>query len=83
MPRSSKIEFWRAALPLAAGATARGTVLMGATRAQAGRWAACATVAAREQIVAIEVHDLVPGRHEITHELLLRVVARVDLRQRA
>jgi hypothetical protein len=35
-----------------------------------------------EKVVAIEVHHLVPGRHEVTHELLLRVVAGVDLRQR-
>src|SRR5437016_3783906 len=36
-----------------------------------------------EQVVAIEIHDLVPGSHEVTHELLLRVVTRVDLRQRS
>src|SRR6266702_1952677 len=32
------------------------------------------------EIEAIEVHDLVPRRHEVTHELLLRVVSCVDLR---
>ena len=35
------------------------------------------------EVEAVEVHDLVPGRHEVQHELLLGVVARVDLRQRA
>src|SRR5215831_9402122 len=40
-------------------------------------------IAPIEQVVAIEGHDLVPRRHEVAHELLLRVVARVDLRQRA
>src|SRR5213595_782277 len=34
-----------------------------------------------EQVVAIEVHDLVPCSHEVAHELLVRVVARVGLRQ--
>ena len=33
----------------------------------------------RKQIIPIEVHDLVPGCHEIAHELILRVVAGVDL----
>src|SRR5918911_2193335 len=32
------------------------------------------------EVESIEVHDLVPRGHEVTHELLLRVVARVDLR---
>src|SRR6266540_6662828 len=32
------------------------------------------------EVEAIEVHDLVPRRHEVTHELLLRVVTCVDLR---
>src|SRR5438552_14841515 len=32
------------------------------------------------EVEAIEVHDLVPRSHEVTHELLLRVVACVDLR---
>src|SRR5438477_12491811 len=41
------------------------------------------TVAPGEQVVAIEVHDLVPRRHEVAHKLLLPVVARVDLSQRA
>jgi hypothetical protein len=31
------------------------------------------------EVEPIEVHDLVPRGHEVTHELLLRVVARVDL----
>src|SRR5436190_5786527 len=30
-------------------------------------------------VEAVQVHDLVPRSHEVTHELLLRVVARVDL----
>src|SRR5260221_5412459 len=34
-----------------------------------------------EQIVPIQAHHLVPGRHEVAHELLLRVVAGVDLGQ--
>src|SRR5205823_12789515 len=32
------------------------------------------------EVEAIEVHDLVPCTHEVTHELLLRVLACVDLR---
>ena len=35
------------------------------------------------QVEAIQVHDLVPGRHEVTHEHLLGVAARIDLRQGA
>src|SRR4051812_42148084 len=35
-----------------------------------------------DQVVAVEVHHLIPGSHEVTHELLLRVVTCVDLRQR-
>jgi len=31
------------------------------------------------EVEPIKVHDLVPSGHEVTHELLLRVVARVDL----
>ena len=34
------------------------------------------------QVEAIRVHHLVPGRHEIIHELLLRIVLRVDFGQR-
>src|SRR5882724_6840546 len=30
------------------------------------------------EVVAVEVHHLVPGRHEIFHKLLLRVRARID-----
>src|SRR6202047_3161530 len=30
------------------------------------------------EFVAVEVHHLVPGRHEILHKLLLRVRARID-----
>ena len=33
--------------------------------------------------VAVEVHDLVPRGDEVVHELLARVVAGVDLRERA
>ena len=36
-----------------------------------------------EEVVPIEVHDLVPGRHEVTYELLLPIIAGVDLGQRA
>src|SRR5437870_10776620 len=36
-----------------------------------------------EEVVAIEVHDLVPRHHEVTHELLLPVIAGVDPGQRA
>jgi hypothetical protein len=36
----------------------------------------------RQEVVPVQVHDLVPGRHEITHELVLRVVAGIDLGQR-
>ena len=35
-----------------------------------------------DKVESIEVHDLVPRGHEVAHELLLRVVARVDLRER-
>src|SRR5690348_10260885 len=35
------------------------------------------------QVEAIEVHDLVPRGGEVADELLLRVVARVDLSERA
>src|SRR4030088_266927 len=31
------------------------------------------------EVEPAEVHDLVPRGHEVAHELLLRVVARVDL----
>src|ERR1700716_4222843 len=31
------------------------------------------------EVVPVEVHDLVPRGHEVAHELLPRVVARVDL----
>src|SRR5262249_3521181 len=33
-----------------------------------------------EEVEAIEVHDLVPRGHEVSYELLLGVVTRVDLR---
>src|SRR5215831_17649026 len=33
------------------------------------------------QVEPVEVHDLVPGGHEVAHELPLRVVGRVDLRE--
>ncbi len=33
------------------------------------------------EVESIEIHDLVPRGYEITHELLLRVVAPVDLRE--
>src|SRR5205823_3312788 len=36
-----------------------------------------------EKVVAIEVHDFVPRSDEVTHELLLSVVARVKLCERA
>src|SRR5437764_7502746 len=35
-----------------------------------------------DKVESIEVHDLVPRGHEVAHELLLRVVARIDLRER-
>src|SRR5262245_3882638 len=31
------------------------------------------------EVEPVEVHDLVPGAHEVANELLLRVVGRVDL----
>ena len=34
------------------------------------------------KVEPVEVHDLVPRGHEVVHELLPRVVARVDLRER-
>src|SRR5581483_5680499 len=33
------------------------------------------------QVEAVQVHDLVPGRHEVGHELLLTVAGGVDLGQ--
>jgi hypothetical protein len=35
------------------------------------------------QVIAVEVHDLVPGSQEVLHEPLFRIVAGVDFRQRA
>src|SRR5215471_2687977 len=32
------------------------------------------------EVEPVEIHDLVPGGHEVTYELLLRVAARIDLR---
>src|SRR5215831_9027335 len=32
-----------------------------------------------EEVIPIEVHDLVPGCHEVTHESLLPVITGVDL----
>ena len=32
------------------------------------------------QIEAVEVHDLVPGRNEVTYERVLRIVTGVDFR---
>jgi carbon-monoxide dehydrogenase large subunit len=37
----------------------------------------------RSEVESIEVHDLVPRRDEVAHELLVVVVTRVDLRERA
>src|SRR5919202_1062886 len=36
-----------------------------------------------DQVEPIKIHHLVPSSHEVTHELLLRVVTRVDLREGA
>src|SRR5258707_9993344 len=47
--------------------------------AQAGRRPADPDTGSGE-IEPVEVHDLDPRGHEVTHELLLRVAARVDLR---
>jgi len=33
------------------------------------------------KVEAIKVHYLIPGRHEVTHECLLRVAARIDFRE--
>ena len=35
------------------------------------------------QIVAVQVHHLCPRRHEVLHELRLRIRARIDFRQGA
>src|ERR1700722_2122393 len=40
-------------------------------------------VLALDEIEAVGVHHLGPRRHEVLHELLLRVGARVDFRERA
>jgi len=37
------------------------------------------TTARSGKVEAIKIHHLVPGSHEVTHELLLRVVSSVDL----
>ncbi len=34
-----------------------------------------------DKVEPVETHHLVPGSHEVTHELLLRVVLCVDLRE--
>jgi len=34
------------------------------------------------KVEAVEVHDLVPGGHEVVHEILIGVVARIDLGER-
>src|SRR6476660_5075057 len=39
-------------------------------------------VAVSDNIKPIEVHHLVPRRHEVAHELLPRIVAGIDLRER-
>ena len=33
------------------------------------------------KVEAVEVHHLVPGGHEVMHELLRRVAARIDFRE--
>ena len=33
------------------------------------------------EVAAIKVHPLVPGRHKVTHERLLRVAAGIDFRE--
>src|SRR6266540_337907 len=38
------------------------------------------TRALSDKVEAIKIHDLVPRGHKVTHELLLRVVTSVDLR---
>src|SRR5688572_27279506 len=40
------------------------------------------TVVPGAKVEAVEVYHLVPGRHEVTNELLLRVAARVNLGER-
>ena len=36
-----------------------------------------------DEVEAVQVHDLVPGRDEVAHELFLRIVLRIDLGQGA
>ena len=36
-----------------------------------------------DQVEAVQVHNLVPGCDEVTHELFLRIVLRIDLGQGA
>src|SRR5208282_6654973 len=43
----------------------------------------CDGLLARGEVEAIEIHHLVPRRHEVLHELLLRVRAGIDFRKRA
>ena len=52
----------------------------GARGARVGRGAADPDTGS--DVVPVEVHDLDPGGDEVAHELLLRVVARVDLGER-
>ena len=37
--------------------------------------------AASREVEAVKVHHLAPGRHKVTHELLLRVAARIEFRE--
>src|SRR5690348_450332 len=50
------------------------------TRSHGCRRTVVGRVGRSGEVETVEVHDLVPRRDEVTHELLLRVVTRVELR---
>ena len=49
----------------------------------AHRWTALSFRLRSREVEAIEVHHLVPGRHKVTHEDLLRVAARIHFGERS
>ncbi|MGB7568434.1 MAG: hypothetical protein WBM07_11270 [Chitinivibrionales bacterium] len=48
----------------------------------ASQLAAGSSLLCSRKVKAVRVHHLVPGRYEIPHELLLRVVTCIDFRER-
>src|ERR1700683_4651724 len=52
-----------------------------ARRGTVGRGIGPSTFPRSRQVVAIQIHNLVPSHDKVTHEQLLRVAARIDFRQ--